>query len=124
MGFSPIFIAAAVAVTAAAASLGVFFHHFRKRVDPETRRRNLIDSQGRIIEGFVVDSRAGVVIYTWSWRGVDYEASQDIRALQHRMPLTDALLIGPASVKFLPRDPSNSIVISENWSGFRTGSRI
>jgi len=119
---SPEVFALALAVAAASASALVFVHHFRKRLDPEKRRRSLIDAEGRIIEGLVMESREGVVVYTWSWRGVDYEASQDVRDLQDRLPATADLTIGPVSIKFLPRDPSNSIVISDNWSGFRNGS--
>jgi hypothetical protein len=109
-----------ISVVALAAATGAFFYlRARKRHDPEERRRALIDQQGRIIEGMVMDCGDGVIVYRWSWRGVDYEASQDVRALAHQMPASSEAWIGPVSVKFLPRDPSNSIVVSERWSGFR-----
>ena len=104
--------------TAAAAVLArVVFLKTRKKTDPEVLRRALIDAQGRIIEGVVTDHGDETVYYRWRWRGIDYESSQDIRALADRVPAADRM-IGPVSVKFLLRVPSNSIVISENWSGF------
>ena len=53
-----------------------------RRRDPkekERRRRELISARGRVIEGFAIDSTETVVVYTYHWRGVRYEASQDIR---------------------------------------------
>jgi len=107
-------------VSAAAGSAWLLTRYYRSKSDPEQRRRALINEQGRIIEGFVLDVREGVVVYSWSWRGVDYEASQDLRSLQHLVPATHDIFAGTVSIKFLPRDPSNSIVLSENWSGFRS----
>jgi hypothetical protein len=60
-------------------------------------------------------------VYKWSWRGVDYEASQDVRHFVDRLPAAGETLMGPVTVKFLPSNPANSIVVSENWSGFRNG---
>jgi LPXTG-motif cell wall-anchored protein len=95
--------------------------------DPEVRRRELIDARGRIIEGTVTDFRDATVYYAWRWRGVDYESSQDLTAFANRLPPPEAV-IGPVSVKFLSKIPSNSIVMSEKWSGFssmtRSGERL
>lgn len=113
-----ILIGASVAVLTAATGAVVYFRT-RTCQDPEARRRALIDGNGRIIEGYVTDFGEGVVVYRWSWRGVQYEASQDLRSLTDRLPENKDVLLGPVSVKFLPRDPANSIVISEQWSGFR-----
>jgi hypothetical protein len=34
-------------------------------------------------------------------------------------------LIGPASLKYAPRNPANSILICERWSGLRvSGSQV
>jgi hypothetical protein len=113
---------AILAVVAAAALIAgglIIYRHMRRQGDPEALRRARIDANGRFIEGTVIDFRAGVVFYQWSWRGVQYEASQDLRALAHLLPQSDNLLIGSVTVKFLANDPSNSIVMSERWSGFR-----
>jgi hypothetical protein len=39
--------------------------------------------------------------------------------LSLRKRLTSAALAGPAIVKYIPRNPANSIVICEEWSGLR-----
>jgi len=111
-------LAAGAFITAAVGGL-LLFRAKRRRADPEQRRRALIVERGRVIEGVVLDFSPAVVVYSWSWRGVDYEASQDLRALSHVLPDPADALTGPVSVRFLPRDPSNSIVLSENWSGFQ-----
>jgi hypothetical protein len=113
-----IVIIASVAGCAIVAGLLVY-NRLRLRVDPESLRRQRIDAHGRVIEGMVTDWHAGVVIYRWSWRGVEYEASQDLRSLAHLLPGSEDELIGPVTVKFLAKDPSNSIVMSESWNGFR-----
>ena len=111
-------IASAVAALALAAGVLVY-NRLRSKGDPEALRRARIDAAGRFIEGMVTDFQAGVVFYRWSWRGVQYEASQDLRSLSHLLPESENILIGPVTVKFLARDPSNSIVMSERWNGFR-----
>ena len=97
----------------------VIYKRFRRPKDPEAFRRALLEREGRIVEGMVHDFRDGVVYYSWSWRGVIYESAQDLRALLHLLPAETNHVIGPAGVRFLPRDPSNSIVLSERWNGFR-----
>ena len=72
--------------------------------------------QGRVIEGYVTSCGKTVIEYSYHWRGVRYEASQDISDLRRYQPeLHD--FSGPATVKFLGARPSNSIVIAEKWSG-------
>lgn len=111
-------LGSAVAAALLAVSLFVYSRS-RRRGDPEALRRARIDAAGRFIEGMATDVQSGVVYYRWSWRGVQYEASQDLRSLSHLLPESDDVLIGPVTVKFLAKDPSNSIVMSERWSGFR-----
>jgi hypothetical protein len=110
---------ASLAVALLIAAGLIIYYRIRRRGDPEALRRARIDANGRFIEGMVIDFQAGVVFYRWSWRGVQYEASQDLRSLAHLLPESENLLIGPVTVKFLAKDPSNSIVMSERWSGFR-----
>lgn len=59
------------------------------------------------------------IIYTYRVAGVGYTVSQDVSALESLLPLDRMTLVGPAAVKFLPRNPANSIVLSEHWSGVR-----
>jgi len=51
--------------------------------------------------------------------GVTYEASQDVTHLRQFIDLYSCRLGLPASVKYDPHNPGDSIVISETWSGLR-----
>jgi hypothetical protein len=93
----------------------------RSQHDPaerERRRRALIEERGRLIEGTVSDYADGIVYYSYSWRGVEYEAAQDLRPLNGVAAARPDAVIGSVSVRFLPADPSNSIVCGDTWSGF------
>jgi hypothetical protein len=65
------------------------------------------------------DAQDEVLFYSYSVRGVHYTATQDVSGLLDRLPAAPPLMLGPVAVKFLPRNPANSIILSENWSGFR-----
>jgi hypothetical protein len=51
--------------------------------------------------------------------GVVYEGSQDVSQLRGQIPAEPQRLIGPASLKYQPRNPANSIIVCEEWSGLR-----
>ena len=107
--------------TAAAASVVVWAWR-RRRLTPgerERRRRIGIGRQGRMTDGLVTDTHDGVLYYSYSVHGVHYATSQDISGLLDRLPAGAAMLVGAATVKFLQRNPADSIVLSEEWSGFR-----
>lgn len=111
---------------------------FRRRPDAdeiERRRRAHVNQVGRIAEGRVTElaevpaaaanssgnrgARARKMLwYTYSISGVTYETAQDITGLEHRATGRGQLLSGQmASVKYDPANPSNSILVSEDWSG-------
>lgn len=114
----PLEVLLGTSVVATAAVVFLLRRRWSDRRDPESLRRDLIESRGRLIEGMALEFHDSVVVYTWSWRGVDYQASQDLRQLVHLLPASTDHLIGPVTVKFLPANPANSIVLSENWNGF------
>ena len=60
-----------------------------------------------------------LLIYTYDVAGVSYEASQDVTHLRQFIDLYSCRLGLPASVKYDPHNPGDSIVISETWSGLR-----
>jgi hypothetical protein len=60
-----------------------------------------------------------LLIYTYDVAGVTYEASQDVTHLRQFIDLYSCRLGLPASVKYDPHNPGDSIVISETWSGLR-----
>ena len=95
---------------------------FRPRVSPaelERRRRLAIHNHGRIRDAEVTDVRDLVVYYTYSVAGVIYTASQDVSTLTEFLPEDPSWLVGPAGVKYSTRNPVDSIVICEEWSGLR-----
>ena len=64
-----------------------------------------------------------LLIYEYDVAGVSYAASQDITQLRQFIDLHSCRLGLPASIKYDPRNPGNSIVIAETWTGLRTGYR-
>ncbi len=112
----------------------------------ERRRRSYLNRVGRIIEGQVLEivdqprvavhggrldflrrknahtERDGdgyhrLLYYTYSISGVTYETAQDITGLEERAALAHIVSGQPASVKYDPSNPSNSILVADDWSG-------
>jgi len=137
-----------LAAVALAASGALYWWRRRPR-DPqeiERQRRSHLNQVGRIVEGQIVEildapglptetrrgSKRGaapsddrpdgirkLVFYSYSISGVTYETAQDITGLEERACL-DRLVAGqPASVKYDPSNPSNSILVADDWSGLR-----
>jgi len=103
----------------------------RKRKSPqdqERERRLWLNRNGRITDGTVTDvqevpTQSGeplqMLIYQYDIGGVSYEASQDVTYLRQHVDLHSCRLSLPASIKYDPHNPGNSIVIAEGWSGLR-----
>lgn len=115
--------------------------------DEERRRRFQLNQVGRIVEGLVVElvetpasaplvpatgmfSRRSTVSptsgasalrrlirYSYSISGVTYETAQDVTGLEERLCLERLAAGQPASVKYDPSNPSNSILVADDWSG-------
>lgn len=58
-----------------------------------------------------------LVLYTYSISGVTYEAGQDITGFEQRACLMRVIAGQPASVKYDPTNPGNSMLIADDWSG-------
>jgi hypothetical protein len=98
----------------------------RSRPSPEARerRRRLdVNAKGHMTDAMVVDVLGDELHYTYTVRGVEYLAAQDVSALAGCLTAGEGRLIGPAIVKYIPRNPANSIVVCEGWSGLRGGER-
>jgi len=96
---------------------------FRSRTTPaerERKRRLAVNGKGRVCDASVMDVRDNALYYRYSIAGVKYAASQDISGLRELLPPDPSVLIGPATLKYLPANPANSIVICEEWSGLRS----
>ncbi len=113
----------ALALMAAAA---VILH--RVRLTPEERerrRRDMVFRVGRMADGEVIDIGDKTLYYTYTVMGVEYQTSQDVGGLEARLPDDWNSLVGPVTLRYAPRNPANSIVLCEAWSGLRprSGSR-
>jgi hypothetical protein len=127
--------------------VGIIFWLRRKPEDAaeiERQRRAYLNRVGRIVEGQVLEvvenaggspepKRAGktskplaaattngnqrLLYYTYSISGVTYETAQDITGLEERLHLTRVAAGQTASVKYDPSNPSNSILLADDWSG-------
>lgn len=94
----------------------------------ERLRRLEVNRRGRITSARIVDlverqerSRASkLIFYKYEVSGVTYEAAQDVAGLPGiNLPLL-AVQGLTSSVKYDPRKPTNSIIVSEDWCGVST----
>jgi len=60
-----------------------------------------------------------VLVYRYMIAGVTYECAQDVHSLAEHVRHVRIDL--PVQVRFDPRNPGNSIVVAESWSGLRLG---
>ncbi len=118
-------IGLACAVAAALATLAIWISR-RMRSTPEKRerlRRLTLHTTGRLGDAFLTEVRENLLHYTYKVRGVQYEASQDVSALRDHLPADPERMIGMVGMKYLSKNPANSILICEEWSGLREPSR-
>jgi hypothetical protein len=120
----------ALGAAAGGAGLGYWLRSRRKSPEQRERERRLRLSQyGRITDGTVIDvqevSANGsgprqMIIYRYDVGGVSYEASQDVTHLRQFIDIHSCKLGLPASIRYDPQNPGDSIVISEAWKGLRS----
>jgi hypothetical protein len=119
-----------VVLGCAAIISATYFLLTRKPKSPEElerKRREWLDSVGRITDGTVIDVQeipfdgrtSTMLIYQYDVAGVSYEASQDITYLRQWVNLHSCRLGLPTSVRYDPQNPGNSLVVSERWMGLR-----
>lgn len=114
---------------AAVLAAGSLYWALRQHKTPEQveqERRARLNMFGRITDGTVIDvnevasnGQPGMqlLIYQYDVAGVQYECSQDVTYLRHRVDLHSCKLGIPTSVKYDPQNPGDSIVVSEEWIG-------
>jgi hypothetical protein len=114
--------------------------------ETEQKRRSHINQVGRIAEGQILevldmprqqaearglgpalfrrgskdaspDERRKLVCYSYSISGVSYETAQDITTLEGRADHQRLIPGRPASIKYDPSNPGDSILLTDDWSG-------
>jgi hypothetical protein len=112
-------------IVLACALLGVAVWVALKMVQgsPEKRERNrrlMVNRYGRLADAFITEAGANIIYYEYSVHGVRYIASQDVTLLRELLPSEPERLIGVVNLKYTPRNPANSILVCEEWSGLRS----
>jgi hypothetical protein len=95
----------------------------RSRISPEEverRRRAALHATGKMGDATLLDMRENLVFYSYGVRGVEYTATQDVSALRAMLPSDPTAVNSVVFVKYDPRNPANSIILCEDWSGLRT----
>jgi hypothetical protein len=133
---------------AIAAVAMIAYAFFRPPVDPEEeerKRRLYLNQIGRIAEGQIVELverppeskevRKGLfgssarplkdlrprhfVSYSYLISGVTYHTAQDITGLESQVRLERLVAGQPASIKYDAANPTDSILVADDWSGLR-----
>ncbi|MGC9199661.1 MAG: DUF3592 domain-containing protein [Acidobacteriaceae bacterium] len=92
----------------------------------ERRRREGLARSGRITDGVILDARTlsnedsisptpEVLIYSYSLAGLTYNCAQDVSTLGEQV--LGFRIDQPVQVRYDPRNPGNSIIVSETWTG-------
>lgn len=92
------------------------------RVTPEERerrRRAELVLRGKMGDATITELRGDLVFYSYDVRGVEYIASQDLALLKDYLPGELSGLVGSVSVRYDPKNPANSIILAEGWTGLR-----
>ena len=137
-----------MAGAAIAALAMIAYAFFRPAADPEEaerKRRLHLNQIGRIAEGQIVDlverppepqeARKRLfgssarplkdmrpryfVSYSYLISGVTYHTAQDITGLESQVRLERLVAGQPASIKYDAANPSDSILVADDWSGLR-----
>lgn len=100
-----------VAVSAAAAPVS-------EKASPEFRdKKHEALVANRHGDGATPDGMPKLLFYSYSISGVTYETAQDITGLEEQLHLDRVAAGQTASVKYDPSNPSNSILLADDWSG-------
>ena len=112
-------LAGLVVLLALGGLIAIRFRRSPTTEELERRRRIAINARGKLGDGEITDVEGAAIIYEYQVAGVGYAASQDVSTLESLLPEDLMSIVGPASVKFDRRNPANSIVLCEEWSGLR-----
>ena len=133
------------AIAALAMIVYAFFRPAPNPEEEERKRRLHLNQIGRIAEGQIVglveqppesrEVRKGLfgasarplkdmrprhlVSYSYLISGVTYQTAQDITGLESQVRLERLVAGQPASIKYDAANPSDSILVADDWSGLR-----
>src|SRR5580704_1646144 len=85
----------------------------------ERKRRLNVHRQGRLGDAMISEATDSTLYYFYTVRGVQYTASQDVSTLREFLPADAHRLIGVSGLKYSSKNPANSILVCEEWSGLR-----
>lgn len=84
--------------------------------EPEEEKRGLFGGKAKAL----ADLRPRhMVSYSYSISGVTYHTAQDITGLESQVRFERLVAGQQASVKYDPSNPSDSILVADDWSGLR-----
>lgn len=86
-------------------------------LSPSAAKSAKNDGAQSVIAAAGSSSLRRLVRYSYSIAGVTYETAQDVTGLEERLCLERLAAGQPASVKYDPSNPSNSILVADDWSG-------
>ena len=135
----------AAAIAAVAMIAYAFFRPVEAPENAERKRRLHLNQIGRIAEGQIVElaehppeppapnksvfgprvrpfvdtGPRQLVSYSYAISGVTYHTAQDITGLEGQIRFSRLVAGQPASVKYDPANPSDSILVADDWSGLR-----
>ena len=118
-------VAAGIVVLAAAIWLLVYLRR-PSAEEIERRRREQLARTGRITDGVILDARTltgedsisptpEVLVYSYRLAGVTYNCAQDVSRLPDQV--IGFRIDQPVQLRYDPRNPGNSILVSESWTG-------
>jgi hypothetical protein len=111
----------ALAAVLIALAAWIAFRMVRNNPEKRERRRRLyVNQHGRLGDALITEVTDSLLYYRYTVHGVDYSASQEIATLRDRLPADPHRLIGVANLKYTPKNPANSILLCEDWSGLRS----
>ncbi len=126
----PILVAATAVPIAAGIALWWTLSHRKSAAQIERERRDHLVLHGRIIDGTVLDwteqpdtGNLGVLHYRYDIAGVTYECAQDLIHIEKAIAVDPSCFGMPTSVRYDPKNPANSIIVAETWTGLRPPGR-
>lgn len=120
------------AVVLALAAMGFLAGRWKRQNDPDERehqRRLDVNQHGRIASGEAVDivdeelapngAQRRYIHYRYSVGTVDFAACQDVTMIADLIGDDPRGIVGAVAVKYHQKNPYNSIIVCETWSGLQ-----